>query len=170
SQGERFGRRISGDNEDKSTLPPPYITYYNQQCSGEILGSSRGETVASASEKCARLNCQAANARATGDGKYDIVFLRTVHVRANKKGIYCVSSVKIPLKAANSRAVRPKSTTDNPTFSSFKVAKSLEEIEEDHLNEAIDKFNGRMRDETQTTTVHPYVESFFDGNDSTAPK
>ncbi|KAF8366976.1 hypothetical protein PRIPAC_84805 [Pristionchus pacificus] len=166
TNGERFGRRISGSNEDKkSTLPPPYITYYNQQCSGEILGSSRGETVASASEKCARLNCQAANARATGDGKYDIVFLRTVHVRSNKKGIYCVSSVKIPLKAANSRAVRTKTpTTDHPAFSSFKVAKDVEQLEDETLNDAIDKFNGRMRDEAQTTTVHPYVESFFDGN------
>ncbi|GMR50982.1 hypothetical protein PMAYCL1PPCAC_21177, partial [Pristionchus mayeri] len=150
---DRFGRRVSGSNEEKATLPPPFITYYNQQCSGEILGSSRGETVASASEKCARLNCQAANARATGDGKYDIVFLRTVHVRANKKGIYCVSSVKIPLKAANSRVFRnPKSTTDNPAFSTFKVAKNIDQMEDEHLNEAIDKFNSVMRDEAQTTT------------------
>ncbi|GMT26319.1 hypothetical protein PFISCL1PPCAC_17616, partial [Pristionchus fissidentatus] len=129
NKGERFGRRIAGEVPEKSTLPPPYITYYNQQCSGEILGSSHGETVASASEKCARLNCQAANARATGDGKYDIVFLRTVHVRSNKRGIYCVSSIKIPLKNSNSRSVaaRPNktsasSTTDHPAFSSFKVA------------------------------------------------
>lgn len=137
-----------------------------------------------------------------------------------------VPGVKIPLKAANSRAVRTKSsTTDHPAFSSFKVAKDVEQLEasssdfeelqifrkcenmgsvrcewndfqtflksriafvnrvqhvlwsqaklneylkwitadeqykilnypfqDETLNDAIDKFNGRMRDEAQTTT------------------
>ncbi|CAI4221470.1 unnamed protein product [Auanema sp. JU1783] len=76
-----------------------FVTYYNQECTGFILGKSSGETIDSATRKCALLGCSAANAMAEGNGSYQVEFLRDVKGRQNKKYHYCMSLGTVPLRS-----------------------------------------------------------------------
>uniref|UniRef100_A0A914RS35 Uncharacterized protein n=1 Tax=Parascaris equorum TaxID=6256 RepID=A0A914RS35_PAREQ len=71
----------------------PYVTYYNQVCTGISVGMLHGATMKSAANHCAALKCEATNAKPEGGGRYEVVFLKKVDGRRSKAGSYCVSGL-----------------------------------------------------------------------------
>uniref|UniRef100_A0A1I8ASH5 Ground-like domain-containing protein n=1 Tax=Steinernema glaseri TaxID=37863 RepID=A0A1I8ASH5_9BILA len=108
------------EQEEEEKVDFNYMTYYNQVCTGETLGTSDNETTASAAERCALMDCAAANARPQGNGRYEVVFLRTVDGRLNQQGTYCVSGTSVPLR----ENVRADTNATSP--STFKKPKSVD--------------------------------------------
>ncbi|TKR93188.1 hypothetical protein L596_007689 [Steinernema carpocapsae] len=109
------------EREEEEKVDFNYMTYYNQVCTGETLGTSKNETTASAAEKCAVMECAAANARPQGNGRYEVVFLKSVDGRLNQQGTYCVSGINVPLRE------NPTAADANETSpGSFKKPKSVD--------------------------------------------
>ncbi|KAK0424343.1 hypothetical protein QR680_008621 [Steinernema hermaphroditum] len=84
---------ILKEQEEEEKVDFNYMTYYNQARRTSQLPN---ETTASAAEKCALMECAAANARPQGNGRYEVVFLKTVDGRLNQQGTYCVSGIAKP--------------------------------------------------------------------------
>ncbi|KHN71950.1 hypothetical protein Tcan_08831 [Toxocara canis] len=91
---ENYGTLLRRAQKERKN-PSPYITYYNQVCTGISIGMSHGETITSAASKCVTFGCEAMNAKSVGNGQFEVVFLNKVDGRRPTTGIYCVSGIVV---------------------------------------------------------------------------
>lgn len=71
-----------------------------------MLHRSQNETVASAAEKCADLDCEAANARILPNSFLEVIFLKDIHGRFKDFGSHCISSKFLSIMTSILRLLR----------------------------------------------------------------
>ncbi|CAD5206126.1 unnamed protein product [Bursaphelenchus okinawaensis] len=113
-----------------------YHMYEGEVCAGVTMGRSVEENADIVAEKCASINCAAANLRPLLDGRYEVIYLKTVDLRKASRSYDCVSN------------------RDVTVFE--KSLKEKRELERElHRRNRLNRINGAAGLRARPTTVEP---------------